>query len=388
MKTLQTIGTSLFLLAFGNLLFAQEENKVENFSFEVVEEKIKEPGVMGDEDEVPEWEPPRDCPRADIFSTDAKKDEVMVPENMYGYSDSQDGNNYAGLLLYSEREAEPRMYIMTKLSKTLIAGKNYCVRMHVSLADLSKYAINNIGIHLSSSKVKLDDIQEEGIKPQILQPGNPIIDEMGLWTPICMEFQADGTEKYLTIGNFAKQDEVLTQKMRRPREFSSPQIRGSYYYIDNISVIASSHLEEACSCIEEEEDPNDRLQVVYTKNVSENMEMDAAKQVELNKVFFDNGRYNLNTKQQESLTKLINTLQENPELRVEVRGHADGSETEMYSFDIAQKRAQAVYDYLVEQGIDEDRLTVVGFGSEKPSASGSDSQSKAQNRRVEFSTLD
>jgi outer membrane protein OmpA-like peptidoglycan-associated protein len=203
-----------------------------------------------------------------------------------------------------------------------------------------------------------------------------------------MEFQADGTEKYLTIGNFAKQDEVLTQKMRRPREFSSPQIRGSYYYVDNVSVIASSHLEEACSCIEEEEDPNDRLQVVYTKNVSENMDMDVAKQIELNKVFFENGRYNLDTKQKGTLAKLASILKENTDERVEIQGHADPTESEMYSFDIAEKRAQSVKDYLVSQGISADRLTAVGFGSENISASGGTSQAKAQNRRVEFITLD
>ncbi len=381
-RNLLMLTMSFLLVSIAN---AQDENKVENSSFETVNGKIKGPGQLDAEDFVPEWEVPRGCPNADIFSNEAKKEEMMIPENQYGASDTQDGNNYVGLLVYSEREAEPRMFITTKLSKTLIAGKKYCVKFHVSLADLSKYAINNLGVHLSASKIKYDDIEAGEVKPQVTKVGNPIISEMGLWTPVCMEYTADGTEKYLTLGNFAKQDEVLTQKMRRPREFTAQQIRGSYYYIDEVSVIASSHLDAPCKCEEEEEDPNDRLQVVYKKNVSENMDMSVEKQISLSKVFFSSGKYALNDDMKSQLASLISLLNDNAEVSIDIEGHCDESETEMYSFDISEKRAAAVKEYLVAEGISGSRLNVVALGSENPDATSGTSQAKAQNRRVEFS---
>src|SRR5690606_21385660 len=156
----------------------------------------------------------------------------------------------------------PRSYIQTKLTKSLIAGKSYCVKFHVSLADLSKYANNGIGVHFSTGKIKQADIAEGTIVPQVTKPGNPIINEMGTWAPVCTEYLADGTEKYLTIGNFAKQEEVLTEKMKRPREFTQPQIRGAYYYIDEISVVAVAHLSSPCMCEEKSSDPNEQLRVV------------------------------------------------------------------------------------------------------------------------------
>lgn len=383
MKTKQIITLAIASF-FGTLTFAQEENKVPNPSFETLETKIKAPGQFMEA--VMDWETPRDCPPADIYNAEAKKDEVLVPNNAYGGSDTQEGDSYAGIMVYEERgEIANRMFLATKLTKTLIAGKKYCVKFHFSLADLSKYGINNLGVYLSATKVKLGDIEDGKIKPQVTKKGNPILGEMGLWTAVCAEYEADGTEKYLTIGNFAGQDEVLTQKMRRPREYTEPQIRGSYYYIDEVSVIASSHLDSPCICEEEEEDPNDRLQVVYTKNVSENMDMDVVQQISHNKIFFQSGKYNLNEQQEEQLSSLVEQLTNNTEISLSIEGHCDNSESGMYSFDISEKRADAIKSYLVEQGIAESRLTVVGYSDEKPDAGADTNQAKAQNRRVEFS---
>lgn len=375
--------SSLFAIS----LSAQQENKVPNASFETLETKIKAPGQFMEA--VAEWETPRDCKPADIYSMSSKKEEVAVPDNQFGGSDTQEGENYAGIDVYTERgEVADRSFIMTKLSKTLLAGKTYCVKFHVSLADLSKYGVNGIGAYLSASKVKLSDIEEGKVIAQVTKVGNPILGEMSMWTPVCMEYTADGTEKYLTIGNFTPQDQVLTQKMRRPREYSQPQTRGSYYYIDNVSVIATSHLDAPCRCEEEEADPNDRLQVVYTKNVSENMDMSAIQQISLTKIFFNSGKYDLNESQKEQLAKLVAQMEANTGINVEIQGHCDKSEAEMYSFDISEKRGETIKNYLVSQGIDASRLTVTGFKADKPDAVAETSQAKAQNRRVEFSATE
>jgi len=383
MKT-KNLLTLSFAASISFAGFSQDENKVPNSSFETLETKIKAPGQFMEA--VADWETPRDCAAADIYSASAKKEEVAVPDNAFGGSDTQEGENYAGIMVYEERgEIANRMFLATKLSKTLIAGKKYCVKFHVSLADLSKYGINNLGVYLSSSKAKLGDIEDGEIKPQVTKTGNPILGEMGLWTAVCAEYEADGTEKYLTIGNFAGQDDVLTQKMRRPREFNQPQIRGAYYYIDNVSVIATSHLDSPCKCEEEEDDPNDRLQVVYTKNVSENMDMGIVQQISHNKIFFKAGKFDLDEQQKQQLATLVEQLNSDSEITLSIEGHCDDGEAEMYSFDISEKRAIAIKDFLIEEGVSESRLTAMGYSNEEPDAGSGTNQAKAQNRRVEFS---
>ena len=373
----------LVLMAFAfTQINAQDFSKVSNGSFETIEGKVKGLGYLTGEN-VPNWETPRDCPPVDIFTSSAKKEEVQVPANAYGTSDTQEGDNYIGMLVYSEREENPRMYIQSKLTKTLIAGKSYCVRMHVSMADLSKYAINNLGMHLSAAKVKLATI-EEGVVPQVLKANNAIITEMGLWTPICAEFEATGAEKYITIGNFAKQEDVLSQKVRRPREYTQQQVRGAYYYFDDISVIASNHLDEPCICEEEEKNSNDRLQVVHTLNTSENMDIAPAKIIEHNKVFFTAGRYALDEDHKYKLGKVVYLMQENVSITLVVEGHSDESESSMYSFDVSEKRANAVRTFLISKGIDGGRLSISAVGSINPDAGGGTTQAKAQNRRVQF----
>ncbi len=95
---------------------------------------------------------------------------LTAPDNVKGRAESKDGANYAGLMAYSEREAQPRTYIQTKLEKKLLPGKKYCIKMHVQLSDLSKYAIGDLGMYISSKAIKLKDIENYDIQPQTYFP--------------------------------------------------------------------------------------------------------------------------------------------------------------------------------------------------------------------------
>ena len=115
------------------------------------------------------------------------------------------------------------------------------------------------------------------------------------------------------------------------------------------------------------------------------MDMDVVQQISHNKIFFKSGKYNLDETQQQQLASLLEQLKTNPDISLSIEGHCDNSESGMYSFDISEKRADAIKSYLVEKGIEGSRLTVVGYGDEKPDAGADTNQAKAQNRRVEFS---
>jgi outer membrane protein OmpA-like peptidoglycan-associated protein len=78
-------------------------------------------------------------------------------------------------------------------------------------------------------------------------------------------------------------------------------------------------------------------------------------------------------------------LKDNPEIElVEIQGHTDDQGAGDYNLDLSQKRADAVRDYLIDAGIDADRLIAKGYGEANPIVPNVTGKNRAQNRRVEF----
>ena len=69
---------------------------------------------------------------------------------------------------------------------------------------------------------------------------------------------------------------------------------------------------------------------------------------------------------------------------VDVFGHTDSTGSDQHNFDLSQRRALAVANYLNAQGVDQRRFAVTGFGKTRPIASNATAQGRAQNRRVEI----
>ncbi len=88
-------------------------------------------------------------------------------------------------------------------------------------------------------------------------------------------------------------------------------------------------------------------------------------------------------KSQFELGRLVSLMQTNPRMKIEIGGHTDTSGTEAYNKTLSEKRAQAVYGFLVGHGISKNRLAVKGYGYSKPLSSGS----AEKNRRVEITVI-
>jgi outer membrane protein OmpA-like peptidoglycan-associated protein len=69
---------------------------------------------------------------------------------------------------------------------------------------------------------------------------------------------------------------------------------------------------------------------------------------------------------------------------VDVFGHTDSTGSDQHNFDLSQRRALSVANYLSAQGVDSRRFSVTGFGESRPIASNATAQGRAQNRRVEI----
>lgn len=73
---------------------------------------------------------------------------------------------------------------------------------------------------------------------------------------------------------------------------------------------------------------------------------------------------------------------------IEVAGHTDNIGTDEYNQDLSERRARAVADYLAANGVDQDRMRVVGFGESQPKVPNTTPANRQQNRRVVISTVD
>src|SRR5690606_15156675 len=104
---------------------------------------------------------------------------------------------------------------------------------------------------------------------------------------------------------FGKTDETQDEKIRRPKGVMGMQTRGSYYYIDDVSVMNMAGV-ESCEC--EVDASGSALQVVYSKEVSNDMEVDVTDDIEMTRIYFDETSAVINDKAIPDVTKVAKLL--------------------------------------------------------------------------------
>lgn len=82
------------------------------------------------------------------------------------------------------------------------------------------------------------------------------------------------------------------------------------------------------------------------------------------------------------------TLRRNPTLIVEVAGHTDSQGAAEYNQGLSERRAKTVEAFLIDAGVDSDRLSVRGYGEGQPIADNTTADGRAQNRRVVLRVLE
>jgi outer membrane protein OmpA-like peptidoglycan-associated protein len=104
--------------------------------------------------------------------------------------------------------------------------------------------------------------------------------------------------------------------------------------------------------------------------------------VNLGDVLFDTARYTLKPNAQIALAKVSTILQLYPDLKVQVEGYTDSVGGDEYNQKLSENRANAVHDFLVQNGVPAANVTAVGYGKADPVASNSTADGRRQNRRV------
>lgn len=106
--------------------------------------------------------------------------------------------------------------------------------------------------------------------------------------------------------------------------------------------------------------------------------------ITLGDVLFDTNSAHLRGASDHNLKRLSEFMRSYPEARLLIEGHTDNVGSAVYNQQLSQRRADSVRKYLVNQGIENHRMTISGVGLGRPIASNDTASGRQQNRRVEI----
>ncbi|WP_295769082.1 OmpA family protein [uncultured Mucilaginibacter sp.] len=112
--------------------------------------------------------------------------------------------------------------------------------------------------------------------------------------------------------------------------------------------------------------------------------IEVGKSAILKNIFFDINRYDLRPESQSALRYLSDFMAMNPTVSIEIAGYTDNSGNDAINQALSANRAKAVYQYLVNHGVNGNKLQFKGYGKLNPVATNTSEDGKAKNRRTEF----
>ncbi len=115
--------------------------------------------------------------------------------------------------------------------------------------------------------------------------------------------------------------------------------------------------------------------------------IDESKPIVLKNVFFETNKADLRKESRTELNKLRLLLAENPSMKIEISGHTDNVGSDADNLSLSEKRAKAVRDFLIQNGIATERLTYKGYGKTQLVDSNDTETGRAANRRTAFLIL-
>ena len=364
-------------------LKAQNENLVPNGGFEDTNiNKLKSYGQM--EEFGMDWFAASTVP-ADIYGEGAKGDKVGIPINNYGNQDAAGGLCYAGFRAYSKDPKLKRNYLEVQLSQPLDRDVMYCVSFDISLADMSRYAVNEIGVIVSDRKIEQTNDGDMIRNADVKHKTNKVFQYAEGWEKFCGTFVGTGQEEYILIGGFGGRNNMDVEKVSRPQGMSGAQVNHAYYYIDNVSVV-DIQAKSQCKCSKADERDMD---LVYGSSSVVEEDMPDVEKIKASVVYFAFLKRTPTGAGKATVNNVIELLKSNPDISVNIIGHSDNDERSEGGVNprykrIGNNRADQVRRLMEDAGIAAARITVTDMSNMDPANTRDSEISRAQNRRVTF----
>lgn len=179
----------------------------------------------------------------------------------------------------------------------------------------------------------------------------------------------------------ASQAEQIALSSIQQAELSKQETEAAKRYAQAQAEEASLAKQEAELAQQEADSLRKKLNSIATQQTDKGLMMT------LGDFVFDSGKSTIKQGAAENFAKVVEFINTYPSNKVSIEGHTDSSGSNELNLKLSQKRADAVKNLLVENGISADKISAEGMGEELPVAENTTSAGKAKNRRVEIIIL-
>ena len=379
----RSVATIVALVAVTLSPQAQTFNLVPNSGFEDTNiNKLRSYGQM--EEVSKDWFSATEVP-ADIYGDGAKGDKIAIPTNDYGTQEPAAGLCYAGFRAYSKDPRMQRSYLEVQLPQMLDRDVMYCVSFDISLADLSRYAVNDIGVVVSDRKIEQPNLGDMILQPDVKQKTNKVFEYTEGWEKFCGTFVGTGQEEYIVIGCFGSRSDMTIEKVKRPMGLTGPQLSHAYYFIDNVEIIEIQAKSQCvCSAVEERD-----MDLVYGSSSVQDEDMTDVEKINSSAIYYAFLKRTPTGSGKQSVAEIAAILKANPGMRINIVGHCDDDEASEGKINarykmIGKNRGDQIRRMLEAAGVPASQFSVSDIGAQDPANSRDTDISRAQNRRVTF----
>jgi OmpA-OmpF porin, OOP family len=381
-KKLNVSSFIVYTLLTNNFCDVQSQNLIPNCSFE---EKID-----FDTAKIIGWHKVQHSDTPDYFNFYKNTDDNVFNE-FIGGTNAKSGNGFAGIFCY---RADPirsirniREYISSSLICELEKDSLYKFEISLLLDAESNVAIRNFGAYFSDIPIIYNkDSKVFSLKPQI-EFNSVFLDSTNSWMTLQSFYKANGSEKFITVGNF-KSDKntkirdlrLLKDKKRKKKWDLASSELATYYYLDDL-LLEKVH-REYTKPIE-----SDTFSIAIADTFDlDKIIVDSA--IVLENVNFDFNKSELLPESYKEIDKLYKLLYSNPNLKIRLEGHTDNVGSYEFNLQLSMRRVQSVAKYLVEKGITGDRIEFAGYSFSCPLVINNTDKGRRINRRVAFKIIE
>ena len=340
-------------------------------------------------------------------------------KNNAGFGKSNKGDFFNGICMYNWHPCE---YLHIKLNERLIKDSLYQISTNLRIAQFKAKGhqhLFKIGVYFSDKAV---DATKRFVIEDVPQTYFHLPDSMDKseWNTVSTNYRANGDEEFLTIGYFPslfytkeemknynapidsslidmaerskgknkskKKKKYKEKDLQAFREMINKQTRttaktqsvlsfGQFtlrYYFDDFC-IAKIHADGSFNC--------EPKKIAFSNSDSE-------QKFRLNRVYFQSGEALLLDSSFYELDRLSFFLKFKPDVKIKIIGHTDDIGKEKENLLLSEARAEAVKNYLIQKGLDPNRIFSEGKGESEPIADNESPGGRLINRRVEFLILD
>lgn len=183
--------------------------------------------------------------------------------------------------------------------------------------------------------------------------------EGGSWIELKTKFQAKGGEKFLSLGNFNKLN--------------------IEYMKDNRELMVEGNFDESCNYL-----IVDEISLIKKLDESKQTKLKiSTPPIVIEDIAFDFGKWKINENYQEQLLLVVKEVKQRKG-KFTITGYTDNIGSEEENKILSLRRATAIQDFFILNGVDSKRIKVIGKGENFPKFSNDSEISRAKNRRVEI----